>query len=254
LDYFGARYMSSAQGRFTSPDPGPYKLGNPQTFNRYSYVNNNPLKYIDPNGKEPVKAQAATAEEFARVMDNSPSHIGRDVGPAAAAALLSLGDSEIAWKGLLPKTQPTVTPYFNQKKGRYVYTTDGGWIDMVHFLFYAGKAYSNKINGKNDPVGKAVQAGYLQEAMDSKRSAYSYEDLPSDRYGALFAVNYFDPNSELSISEQILNYLNDELGATDPKDALNYSTIPDKDTGQPPTEQNKTTDPKYTKERENGGY
>ena len=40
LDYFGARYFSGAQGRFTSPDPGPYKLEDPQTFNRYAYVNN----------------------------------------------------------------------------------------------------------------------------------------------------------------------------------------------------------------------
>jgi len=52
LDYFLARYYSGAQGRFTSPDPGPYKLEDPRTFNRYAYVNNNPLKYIVPSGKE----------------------------------------------------------------------------------------------------------------------------------------------------------------------------------------------------------
>jgi RHS repeat-associated protein len=52
LDYFGARYYSGAEGRFTSPDPGAYKLEDPRTFNRYAYVNNNPLKYIDPTGRE----------------------------------------------------------------------------------------------------------------------------------------------------------------------------------------------------------
>lgn len=57
LDYFGARYFSAAQGRFTSPDwsekpqPIPYAdLGNPQTLNLYSYVINNPLNRIDPLG------------------------------------------------------------------------------------------------------------------------------------------------------------------------------------------------------------
>ncbi|MBS1854833.1 MAG: hypothetical protein JST11_05675 [Acidobacteria bacterium] len=33
LDYFGARYFSSAQGRFTSTDPvimGPHKVTNPK--------------------------------------------------------------------------------------------------------------------------------------------------------------------------------------------------------------------------------
>jgi RHS repeat-associated protein len=52
LDYFGARYFSAAEGRFTSPDPGAYKIEDPRTFNRYAYVNNNPLKYVDPTGRE----------------------------------------------------------------------------------------------------------------------------------------------------------------------------------------------------------
>lgn len=51
LDYFLARYYSSTQGRFTSPDPaGPDPL-NPQTLNGYRYALNNPLRYIDPNGQ-----------------------------------------------------------------------------------------------------------------------------------------------------------------------------------------------------------
>jgi len=50
LDYFGARYMSSAQGRFTSPDPLGGDLTNPQSLNRYSYVLNNPLTSTDPTG------------------------------------------------------------------------------------------------------------------------------------------------------------------------------------------------------------
>ncbi len=52
LDYFLARYYASTQGRFTSTDPmmASAKLSNPQTMNRYVYVINNPLRYIDPNG------------------------------------------------------------------------------------------------------------------------------------------------------------------------------------------------------------
>jgi RHS repeat-associated protein len=38
LDYFGARYFSAAQGRFTTPDPlmASAKASNPQTWNRYA--------------------------------------------------------------------------------------------------------------------------------------------------------------------------------------------------------------------------
>ncbi len=54
LDYFGARYLSSAQGRFTTPDPmtASARASNPQTWNRYSYTLNNPLRFIDPDGLE----------------------------------------------------------------------------------------------------------------------------------------------------------------------------------------------------------
>jgi RHS repeat-associated protein len=57
LDYFGARYNSSSMGRFMSPDPGWFlqaDLTNPQTWNQYSYVLNNPLRFIDPTGLECV--------------------------------------------------------------------------------------------------------------------------------------------------------------------------------------------------------
>ena len=56
LDYFGARYYSSAQGRFTSVDPVidfKKNISEPQGWNQYQYVLNNPLRYVDPNGQEP---------------------------------------------------------------------------------------------------------------------------------------------------------------------------------------------------------
>lgn len=54
LDYFGARYMSAAMGRFTSPDEPLFDqfAGDPQSWNLYSYVRNNPLAFIDPNGRQ----------------------------------------------------------------------------------------------------------------------------------------------------------------------------------------------------------
>ena len=56
-DYFGARYYSSAMGRFMSPDWNespvtiPYAdLSNPQTLNLYAYLSNNPLNRTDSTG------------------------------------------------------------------------------------------------------------------------------------------------------------------------------------------------------------
>jgi len=55
LDNFDARYMASSQGRFMSPDPDNAGVdeSDPQTWNGYSYVQNNPLNLTDPLGLAP---------------------------------------------------------------------------------------------------------------------------------------------------------------------------------------------------------
>jgi|GEM_PF-6661493 len=54
LIYMGARYYDPKLGRFISPDPTVPEPGNPQSLNRYSYVENNPVTFIDPYGLEKV--------------------------------------------------------------------------------------------------------------------------------------------------------------------------------------------------------
>lgn len=55
LDYFLARHCSSALGRFTTVDPGNVgaRASDPQSWNAYSYVRNNPVNLIDPLGLYP---------------------------------------------------------------------------------------------------------------------------------------------------------------------------------------------------------
>ena len=80
LDYFKARYMSAPQGRFLSPDPliESASTGDPQSWNRYAYVRNNPFRYTDPSGLYPSPAYECADEETAclndeqrRILENS---------------------------------------------------------------------------------------------------------------------------------------------------------------------------------------
>ncbi len=50
LSYYNARWYDAKLGRFLSADTIVPQPTNPQAFNRYSYVINNPLKYVDPTG------------------------------------------------------------------------------------------------------------------------------------------------------------------------------------------------------------
>jgi hypothetical protein len=175
-------------------------------------------------------------------LDNNTDRIGHLKGQQAVEFLLNMGKTKFSFTNLT--ILPINARLFTNSDLRYIYTEKGGWIDMAHFMFYAGKAYKYKLDGNENPIQEAVEDGYLQEKMDPKRSKFSYEDLPSDKYGAEFAVKYFDPNSKLTISQQIQNYLNNILKATDPSKAPNYDDLPTSET-QTPTWTNETTTPMF---------
>ncbi|MGO4881090.1 MAG: RHS repeat-associated core domain-containing protein, partial [Bryobacteraceae bacterium] len=112
LDFFGARYFSGAQGRFTSPDEpfADQHPEDPQSWNLYGYVRNNPLKNTDPNGKDCQNGVAACANYFAGAFGavvnafssgliNAPNHI--------ANAVISLTGSDFRFPDAV---QPAFTP------------------------------------------------------------------------------------------------------------------------------------------------
>ncbi len=53
-DYFGARFYENNLGRFMSVDPKAASghTVDPQTWNRYAYARNNPLMFVDPDGRD----------------------------------------------------------------------------------------------------------------------------------------------------------------------------------------------------------
>ncbi len=53
LSYMGARYYDPVIGRFAGIDPVGFDESNLHSFNRYTYANNNPYKFIDPDGRAP---------------------------------------------------------------------------------------------------------------------------------------------------------------------------------------------------------
>ncbi len=52
LTHMNGRVYDQMLGRFASADPYITEPLNTQNYNRYSYVHNNPLRFVDPSGFE----------------------------------------------------------------------------------------------------------------------------------------------------------------------------------------------------------
>ena len=74
------RHFNAQTGRFLSVDPVGGNEFNPQTWNRYSYVVNSPLKYIDPYGLAEIDACGGSSAEEAWC-DGSIEVVAEDPDP-----------------------------------------------------------------------------------------------------------------------------------------------------------------------------
>jgi RHS repeat-associated protein len=96
LDYMHARFCSPLTGRFLSVDrsKGSPDPARPQSWNRYSYSLNNPLKYVDPDGQVWISTATDPEEQARQVQLNRmllemglPGPSAMAVGPRVAGLL-----------------------------------------------------------------------------------------------------------------------------------------------------------------------
>ena len=245
LYYYGARYYDPYIGRFTQRDP----IGD--GVNWYAYTRNNPLKFVDPNGAEPVKSHAGTLEDTKNRLNSAEvksRNLGNATGSDASSVLADLGKLT----GPFGLDGPGQNPMRGTEPGRYLYTKKGGWIDMRHFLFFAGRAWAKK-QESSSKTGDSIVDDIVRESIVMELtqmfkdfdSMFSYEDLPSNKFGAEFGAKHFDPNSSLTLGEQIEDFLN-TLDPAMPSEAPNWNDVPARYLDSNKAEKNYSTTPKHT--------
>jgi len=94
LYYYNFRYYDPELGRFIQADDRIPDFGNPQSYNRYSYCVNNPLRYTDPSGHDPAYAMffanSSIQNEVAVSRTLAPYAVGAIVATATAGAATPL--------------------------------------------------------------------------------------------------------------------------------------------------------------------
>jgi len=116
LVYMQQRYYDPIAGRFLSVDPVTTDAKTGDHFNRYNYADNNPYKFVDPDGRNPVIA-------------------------AIVRVLLAIGGKEAAKSGAREGAKGAARAEGAAGKSHTTYTREKS----------DGTVYSGKTSGKGTP-------------------------------------------------------------------------------------------------------
>jgi RHS repeat-associated protein len=104
---YRARFYSTTIGRFVSADPLVGSIGDPQSWNAYTYVRNNPLRLVDPTGMDPICFIICPGAPDQVVVEDGWCHacVGMKwawieefrLGMIAGAAFQALNDARTSW-------------------------------------------------------------------------------------------------------------------------------------------------------------
>lgn len=105
LTYMQSRYYDSAVGRFISVDPLPAVPGDISLFNRYAYVGNRPLNFVDPDGRA---AQGADKKDKEKAKDLEGFVVTAANGGGGAGAMGGVGGGGSAGGAVSVRTEETM--------------------------------------------------------------------------------------------------------------------------------------------------
>ena len=157
LDYFGARYFASAQGRFTSAD-APFAdqhTVDPQSWNLYGYVRNNPLANIDSTGRgcNAVNNSSGFCQR-ADLYGNLDALVGSKTRFFAAASAASQQLADVALPGatvVLPFMGPVAV---SPETHRFLEST-GQALEKLN-LESAGRILSGQMTGSEEMLDRSM--------------------------------------------------------------------------------------------------
>ena len=210
INYFGARWYDPQLGRFLARDPVGFQNGNVHSFNRYTYVNNNPYKYIDPDGEfaqliwggiggaafdaalQGIAIASGTQDEF------SWGQLGKSTLVGAATGGLSLATKAVSIKRAVDARKAAKgagkaddffkgTKYTNKVKGQMKQNDFHAFPESVKGFQGAGKV--SKLKGGDGVVRQKLE---IPGGYKGKEGNFEFIKEPNS------TINHrlFKPNAE----------------------------------------------------------
>jgi RHS repeat-associated protein len=174
LDYFGYRYFSGAQGRWTSPDE-PFAdkhPEDPQSWNMYAYVRNNPLAHIDPNGKACSALNNSSGFcQRADLYTNLDLLVGSKTRFFAAASAVSQELADVAVPGFGARAASPGTRAFLESTGQA--------LEKLN-LESAGQILSGQMTGSEEALDRSM---VHKEQTEVQKQLDQFKGANSEGYG-----------------------------------------------------------------------
>ena len=193
LDHASFRQYGSSFGRWLTPDPagkGAVRLNDPQTWNMYAYVRNNPTTLTDPSGLDFYLTCKQTKDNPSTCQGG---HVGTtdDKGKFTATVVTSasLQDRKSGVTGIVTEGGVKITTASGTYTGQFINGTPAATLQgsgvLAPFTFnITGQGSGNLLQGRWQFNGTAEQAANWM----SSHGAWSYPVLD------LF--NKFHPNTQ----------------------------------------------------------
>jgi RHS repeat-associated protein len=167
LSYMGARYYDPAMGRFMGIDPVGFQEGNLHSFNRYAYANNNPYRFVDPDGNEPVEVRSPDwmrAVIPGQVMwDNARTAFANEKYGVGIAAVLGMG-TEIGIAAASGGTSQEASLIGKQT------VTVGRWMsESEHALMMKTGKVQESLSGTTHVANPANIEAFIKQAAPGSR-------------------------------------------------------------------------------------
>ncbi|MDO8653461.1 MAG: RHS repeat-associated core domain-containing protein [Undibacterium sp.] len=183
LTYMQQRYYDPVAARFLSEDPVLTDANTGAAFNRYAYAQNNPYKYIDPDGR------AAEMKDFCSGRVNCSTLIDNRNNESK-----SVMDSVVAYQNLSPKEQQAaraqadaIEPFYGVEKLAF-----SGWGVAVGARIFSGVVAAEGVGEAYNVANATKLADQL--TLESARSPFTAAGtLTQDAINSAKAVKNLGP-------------------------------------------------------------
>ena len=222
LKDFGARYYNPSLMRWTSPDPATAHIYDPQSLNKYTYVRNDPVNLVDPDGRSWISAiwgaikswltsESSSSDYWGPLMGAAPStesFVGTRTLPPMPTMLSGVGGAPPLVQALIDSIARVQQDLLTDKCGKD-FKNAGDTSTMAGTVTYANTGDPQFIH---DPTtGKIV-------SVQGSKGVGEYDDNAKSIVLNL-SVSWTDPNNTIGMidgSLSVIHLLAAQLDALGP--------------------------------------